>query len=64
MKADWDDPVPESVAQGWCKWFSDIKKILTFDLERRFIKDNNYEKIELHVFADASTRAYAVVRLL
>ena len=61
IKAGWDDPVPEDVNIKWRKWFNNIKKVGYFKFDRCVISCQNYDMLELHVFADASTEAYSVV---
>ena len=58
QKLDWDDPIDETNSQRWEEGLSNILKVplLTFP---RWSGDYLDSSLELHVFCDASERAFA-----
>lgn len=57
---DWKDNVPEKIAKRWMEFRNQLKIISEFRV-KRWINYRPNSKIELHGFADASTKAYAAV---
>lgn len=57
QKSDWDSKVPENIKTSFIKCLDDLNNINTISI-RRFVLDDNYTKLELHGFCDASIRAY------
>ena len=61
-KLDWDEPVPESIGDSWCKWRSQLKLLTRVHIPRcYFPKDVRIVSLQLHGFSDASIDAYAGV---
>ena len=63
----WDDEVPESQKREWERWLTDLHNLSSFRVPRCMsplglnATLGGGGRIELHHFADASTRAYGVV---
>ncbi len=56
----WDDPLPEEIVVPYLEWRQDLRLIRNFRIERRTFKDH-YDFTQIHVFCDASTKAYGAV---
>ena len=56
---EWDETVPTDLETRWLKWLETLPQIQNISLPRWYGFVNN--KIELHIFADASKVAYGVV---
>ena len=55
-----DEEVPQNIKKDWGIWLSEIIAISNFEFPRCIVKDNSYNHMEMHVFADSSRHAYAV----
>ena len=55
MKADWDEPLEESLQQRWNKMIQEIKETVGHACDLKFSLQ------ELHIFANASMKAYGAV---
>ena len=61
-KIDWDDTVPQSIADEWLLWRSQLKSLARKHIPRcYFPKDVHVVSTQLHGFSDASESAYAGV---
>lgn len=58
----WDDPLPQAFMKEWSQWQNDLENISEFAVPRfyRHIAEKPM-KIQLHVFGDASERAFGSV---
>ncbi|XP_047987210.1 uncharacterized protein LOC125227062 [Leguminivora glycinivorella] len=54
---NWDDPAPQDIQTTWQKFADNIKSISELSIPRRVLIDN-YVTVEMHVFCDASQKAY------
>ncbi len=64
-KLGWDDPLPDQLAVEWCKWAKEIEDLPHIKVPRCLRGTGQHvQKQELHVFTDASTKAYAAVAYL
>jgi hypothetical protein len=68
-RLDWDEPLPPPLQEKWCSIAKEIETGTTFDFPRRcFTSRECSEKAspdtELHIFADASQKAYGAVAYL
>ena len=57
-KVSWDERLPSDLLQTWKLYAEDISKLSNYSFERKF---QDYSKPDLHVFCDASTKAYGAV---
>ena len=65
MRIHWDEPIEKEVAKEWQAIVTDIQKLPNFPIARRyFITTFTTSHMELHVFADTSTKAYGAVAFL
>ena len=58
-KLEWDDKLPIDLVERWIKWKSSLNKLDTMQIPRWycFIQAPNLN-LQLHVFCDASYKAY------
>ncbi|XP_063537706.1 uncharacterized protein LOC134747069 [Cydia strobilella] len=54
---NWDDPAPQDIQSTWQKFADNINSISELSIPRRVLIDN-YVSVEMHVFCDASQKAY------
>ena len=64
MKVDWDEPLEESLQQRWNKVIQEIKEAAGHVIPRQYFTSLQFSPQELHVFADASMKAYGAVAYL
>ena len=66
LKGGWDDNVPNEVIVKWSAWCSEIRHLQELRIPRCFKMEyqKDIEKVQLHHFADASTRAYGTCSYL
>ena len=62
---EWDEPLEPELCEQWHSIITDIKKLPQLHINRRYFSVT-YEKhnVQLHLFADASTKAYGAVAFL
>ena len=61
-KINWDLILPDLEFSRWKQWLKEIKTVISFRLSRCYqIKEQSVRSAELHVFCDATSKAYAVV---
>lgn len=62
---NWDSPLPEDITCKWKEWFKGLHEVKRVRIRRNYsellLQASN---IELHVFTDASERAYAAVAFM
>ncbi|XP_071580298.1 uncharacterized protein, partial [Temnothorax nylanderi] len=63
-KIDWDAPIPDDLLHQWINYVSDLPNISKIRIPRWTGMRQDKIDVELHGFADASTRAYAAVVFL
>lgn len=57
LKLEWDEPVPDDVAQVWLRFINSLSSLSNLQIPRHVMcVDPTY--IELHIFTDASQTAY------
>ncbi|XP_030844258.1 uncharacterized protein LOC105444708 [Strongylocentrotus purpuratus] len=61
----WDEEVGQEELQRWEKWLAEIPELTSINIERCY-KPTDFEGVtnELHIFCDASERAYAACAYL
>ena len=59
---EWDEPLEPELCEQWHSIITDIKKLPQLHINRRYLSVA-YEKhnVQLHLFADVSTKAYGAV---
>ncbi|XP_067294186.1 uncharacterized protein [Pseudorasbora parva] len=67
-KRDWDDPhLPEELLQAWLTWEQELPNLQRISLPRCYVTselDNPQSIRDIHIFCDASERAYGSVAYL
>ncbi|GBO19381.1 hypothetical protein AVEN_32927-1 [Araneus ventricosus] len=58
---DFDDAVPQRVRQNWFEWCAEVETLKSFSLRRKLFLNYDLDEMEIHVFADSSTKAYGAV---
>lgn len=60
---DFDEEVPKECRQLWSEWCNELEHLKNLDLTRQYFpnKIKKFEEIELHIFCDASIKAYGAV---
>ena len=59
---EWDDPVPSSIKDVWCKWRSELPELSHKYIPRCYFDvASHISSIQLHGFSDASESAYSAV---
>lgn len=57
LQFDWDSPIPNELAKKWIEFSNNLKGLKNFEIPRQVLITNpNF--IEMHVFCDASEKAY------
>ncbi|XP_029055098.2 uncharacterized protein LOC114882376 [Osmia bicornis bicornis] len=60
-KLDWDSPLPSDLRESWESYFENLKCLHEVSIPRWTNQSPNINGVQLHGFADASSRAYAAV---
>ena len=62
-KLSWDDPLPPEHQQQWQTLLQDLEQLHIISIPRCYLKNglSTAAPIELHIFCDASTKAYGAV---
>ncbi|XP_049881167.1 uncharacterized protein LOC126377477 [Pectinophora gossypiella] len=60
LKLPWDEPIPEEEAGQFMSWLAQLEEVARLRLPRCY-EMKNHQRIELHIFCDASEQAYATV---
>lgn len=61
FKVDWDEPLPEDLHATWTKFRNDLDSINNFKISIHIFKGELPAKTHLHIFSDASERAFDAV---
>ena len=65
LHINWDEPLNVTNTEEWFAIISDIQHLSKLIIEQQFFKTEfSSTDVKLHVFADASTRAYGAVAYL
>lgn len=57
LKLDWDEPVPDDIAQVWNRFVQSLDNLDVVRVPRLVVGDNP-KNLELHIFTDSSLTAY------
>ena len=56
----WDDELPATLQQHWKAWYNDLRNVTSVKIPRCYLpSDHHHDSVELHIFVDASEKAYA-----
>ncbi|XP_029175258.1 uncharacterized protein LOC114943741 [Nylanderia fulva] len=61
LHCDWDSPIPDELKLRWSNFVSDFSELTKIKIPRWTGQTPDNLTLEIHGFADASTRAYAAV---
>ncbi|GFY61944.1 integrase catalytic domain-containing protein [Trichonephila inaurata madagascariensis] len=64
LGVEWDESLPEDIISLWTDWCEEVPQLTDFSIPRCYFSDplmNNFKTLELHLFSDASTKAYETV---
>lgn len=64
MKLDWDESLDQEIVEQWIKYKNDMESVTRIEIPRCLGLGNENTKYEVHVFADASEKAYGAVAYL
>ena len=57
-KLGWDQSVPEDIKEIWLLWMENIHRLCEIEISRCLIPKVEFSDLTLHVFCDASEKAY------
>jgi hypothetical protein len=63
-KIPWDDPIPEDVIPRWQEWIQQLPVLVQMTIPRALKLRKEAVSFHLHIFCDASQRAYGCVAFL
>ena len=59
---DWDETFDDDIKQRWQEWCSEIKQLVDLSIPRYFFQNDILnDNVQLHIFCDASLKAYGAV---
>ena len=63
---DWDEPLPAEKETEWIAWRDSLQALESFETPRCYTSTSvsNAQRVELHIFSDASVKAIAAVAYL
>ncbi|GFY79061.1 integrase catalytic domain-containing protein [Trichonephila inaurata madagascariensis] len=67
LGVEWDESLPEDIISLWAAWCEEVPQLTNFSIPRSYFSDplvNNFKTLELHLFSDASTKAYGTIAYL
>ena len=64
LQIDWDTPLDDDITKEWLAIREELKSAQNITLQRSYFLSSIREPCELHVFADASTKAYGACAYL
>ena len=64
LRVNWDEPLNSDLQDTWYKIAQEIKEATEFVMPRQYFPASAFSAQELHIFADASPKAYGAVAYL
>ncbi|GFY47686.1 integrase catalytic domain-containing protein [Trichonephila inaurata madagascariensis] len=67
LGVEWNESLPDDIISFWPNWCEEVPQLIDFSIPRCYFSDslvNNFKTLELHLFSDASTKAYGTVAYL
>ncbi|GFX01428.1 integrase catalytic domain-containing protein [Trichonephila clavipes] len=67
LGVEWDESLPDDIISLWADWWKEVPQLTNFSIACCYFSDplvNNFKTLELHLFSDASTKAYGTVAYL
>ena len=65
QRYDWDTKLPDVIVEEWEVWLSTLKMMPMIKIPRCFLRNGiDYKSIDLHIFTDASEKAFGAVAYL
>lgn len=62
---DWDTKITDDIFLTWTKWLMDLKTLTPISIPRCYFSNVKYvHNVQLHMFCDASDKAYATVAFI
>ena len=61
---EWDEVIPEDVQVSWIQWLSEVEQLSQLKIPRHHISFSSSNSAELHMFSDASEKAFSAVAYL
>ena len=61
LRIDWDEPLGTDLQEEWNTILTDLQQLSSLTINRHYFQAFTTESVQLHVFADASMKAYGVV---
>ncbi|GBM53492.1 hypothetical protein AVEN_510-1 [Araneus ventricosus] len=58
---NWDEALPSEIKNEWILWRSELNELERMSLPRKYFKGCEKSEVSLHVFTDASPKAYGAV---
>ncbi|XP_035226676.1 uncharacterized protein LOC118199008 [Stegodyphus dumicola] len=58
---EWDAALPTDIKKRWLNWCAEMKCLKTPEFPRKFFHKINYTQLSVHIFCDATPRAFGAV---
>ncbi|XP_063915672.1 uncharacterized protein LOC135131754 [Zophobas morio] len=58
LQSDWDDELPPELSKQFEHFLAELQHVNEIQIPRKVVADYPYQKIQIHGFSDASTKAY------
>ena len=63
-KHEWDEDLPPVILNKWNSWISSFENLPPLNINRSYNRPGAWNRVDLHVFADASERGFGAVGYL